>query len=109
MPEKKVTAWHQNHIRRGDLLNGPWNVEVEKDGKYQITLYRWAPYLNKKMEMKQARLKIGDFDKTMDLTSNDTEAMFELSLKAGPTQLHSFLIRENGDESGAYYVKVEKK
>ena len=107
MPGAEVAAWHQNHIKRGDLKNGPWNVNVEKDGNYEISLYRWAPYLNKKMELKSARLKIADFEGSMELPADATKATFKMKLTKGDTQLHSFLVRENGDESGAYYVKVE--
>ena len=56
MPGVKPAAWHQNSIKRGDLSNGPWAVNVEKAGTYKIELYRWAPYLNKAMNQKAARL-----------------------------------------------------
>ena len=42
-------------------------VEVEKTGKYEVTLFRWAPYLDKAMGVKSAGLKIADVDETMDL------------------------------------------
>lgn len=106
MPTTVVTAWHQNHIRRGDLINGPWNVEVEKDGRYEITLFRWAPYLNKEMEMKEARVEIAGFKETMKLNPTATEAKFEANLKEGPTQLMTWLVRPDGGESGAYYTRV---
>jgi arylsulfatase A-like enzyme len=67
MPGVKQAAWHQSHISRGSLINGPWAVNVERAGEYEITLYRWAPYLNKAMGAKQARLKIGEIDKEMPL------------------------------------------
>lgn len=106
MPTTVVTAWHQNGIRRGDLINGPWNVEVEKDGRYEITLFRWAPYLNKEMKMKEARVEIAGFKETMELKSTATEAKFEANLKEGPTQLMTWLVRPDGGESGAYYTRV---
>lgn len=106
MPTTVVTAWHQNQIRRGDLINGPWNVEVEKAGRYEITLYRWAPYLNKEMEMKEARVEIAGFKESMKLDPKVTEAKFEAKLKEGPTQLMTWLMRPDGGESGAYYTEV---
>ncbi len=106
MPTTVVTAWHQNSIRRGDLINGPWNVEVEKDGRYEITLFRWAPYLNREMEMKEARVEIAGAKESMELKSSATEAKFEVNLREGPTQLMTWLVRPDGGESGAYYTQV---
>ncbi|MEM1224019.1 MAG: arylsulfatase, partial [Verrucomicrobiota bacterium] len=107
MPTTVVTAWHQNHIRRGDLLNGPWNVKIEKDGRYEITLFRWAPYLNKEMAMKQARVEIAGVKKSLKLDANATEAKFEVELFEGPSQLMTWLVRPDGSESGAYYTRVK--
>jgi len=107
MPTTVASAWHQNQIKRGDLINGPWSVQIEKDGKYAITLHRWAPYLNQAMGMKEARVEIAGAQKTLKLGPDATEVRFEVELKEGPTQLMSWLKRPNGDESGAYYVTVE--
>ena len=107
MPGVKPAAWHQNSIKRGDLSNGPWAVNVEKAGTYKIELYRWAPYLNKAMDQKAARLSIGGFDQEITLKPEDTKASFTVELPAGPAMLLSTLVRPNGQTSGAYYVKVE--
>lgn len=107
MPGKITSAWHQNHIRRGDLKNGPWAVEVKQNGLYKISLYRWAPYLDKAMEMKSARLQVGDFEVSKALEPDATAASFLVHLEAGPAMLQTWLERPNGDQSGAYYVDVE--
>jgi len=106
MPGEEVSAWHQNHIRRGDLINGPWAVEVGKVGTYEVSLYRWAPYLDQAMEMKSARLKVGEREFSKDLTSEATRATFRVELEAGPSMLQTWLVRPDGGESGAYYTKV---
>jgi len=106
MPTTVVAAWHQNQIRRGDLINGPWSVEVEKDGKYEITLYRWAPYLDKAMGMTEARVEVGGLKEDMKLEADATEAKFVVDLLEGPTQLMTWLVRPDGGESGAYYTNV---
>lgn len=41
----RTGVWHQSHIARGDIGNGPWAIEVERTGSYAITLQCWAPYL----------------------------------------------------------------
>lgn len=106
MPDDIVAAWHQNHIRRGDLINGPWAVEVDREGLYEISLHRWAPYLDKAMAMKSARLRVGDFAVSKNVSPEATEARFLVKLNAGPAMLQTWLERLNGDTSGAYYLKV---
>ena len=107
MPGEKAAAWHQNQIKRGDLKNGPWAIHVEKPGTYEIKLYRWAPYLDKAMEQKSARLSVGGFDQTIELKETATAASFRVQLPAGPTMLQSWLTRPDGGVSGAYYVTAE--
>ena len=100
-------VWHQNQIRRGELTNGPWALEVARAGTYRISLHRWAPYLNKPMEMQSARVNIGGGEQTMDLKPDATRAAFEVKLKPGPVMLQTWLVRPDGGESGAYYAEVE--
>ncbi|MFO8027121.1 MAG: arylsulfatase [Opitutales bacterium] len=88
------------------LINGPWAVDVAEEGLYEISLYRWPPYLGKAMGMKSARLRVGDFEATKDLPNEATEARFLVKLNAGPNMLQTWLERTNGDSSGAYYLKA---
>lgn len=106
MPGVEQAAWHQNHIKKGALINGAWAVEVERDGNYEISLYRWAPYLHQAMEREQARLTIGSVDETISLNKTATEASFQVHLKAGPAVLQTYLTRADGEQHGAYYVRV---
>jgi len=106
MPGVEPAAWHQNQIRRGDLINGPWAVEVKQAGHYEIALYRWAPYLEKPMDMMEARLSIGGTDQSQTLETNATNATFRVRLDAGPTMLQTWLTRPDGKQHGAYYTQV---
>jgi arylsulfatase A-like enzyme len=105
-PGEKDAAWHQKHIKRGDLLNGPWAIDVEHAGTYEITLHRWPPYLEKSMGMVDARLRIGDVDERQAVKKSDTGATFRVKLDAGPAMLQTWLTREDGEQLGAYYVDV---
>jgi len=107
MPGVKQAAWHQSHVRRGSPINGPWALDVERSGDYEITLYRWAPYLKKAMEVKQARVTIGKIDEKMALTSDATKATFRVSLQQGPAMLQTWLTRPDGKQHGAYYTRVQ--
>jgi arylsulfatase A-like enzyme len=106
MPGVEPAAWHQNQIKRGDLINGPWAVDVKQAGTYEISLHRWAPYLEKAMDATASRLSIGDVDERMNLKKDATGATFRVKLKAGPAMLQTWLTRADGKEHGAYYVQV---
>lgn len=107
-PGERDAIWHQIHIERGDIGNGPWAVNIEQAGEYEITLHRWAPYLEKPMGMIEARLRIGKHLETMPLKESDTGATFRLKLEPGPATLKTWLKRPGPErlEHGAYYVGV---
>lgn len=106
MPGVKQAAWHQSHIRRGAPINGPWALEVEQAGTYEITLYRWAPYLNRAMGVKQARITLGNIDREAALALDATQAQFCVKLERGPAMLHTWLTRPDGKQHGAYYARL---
>lgn len=106
MPDTTPAAWHQNQIRRGDLINGAWAVDVKQTGEYEITLYRWPAYLEKPMEATSARIRIGAIDKSQHLEKSATGATFKIKLEAGPAMLQTWLTREDGKEHGAYFAEV---
>ncbi len=106
MPGVERAAWHQNHVQRGSLINGAWAVNVEQAGTYEITLYRWAPYLNKPMDMKEARITIGKVDEQVALTADAASARFRVMLAKGPAMLQTWLTRPDGEQHGAYYTRV---
>jgi hypothetical protein len=107
-PGERDAVWHQNQIARGDIGNGPWAVNIERAGEYEISLHRWAPYLEKPMGMVEARLGIGDHLETMPLKESATGATFRLKLAPGPAMLKTWLKRPGPErlEHGAYYVHV---
>jgi len=107
MPGVKQAAWHQGHIQRGSLINGPWAVNVKRAGTYEISLWRWAPYIGKPMDIKEARLTVGTVDEKMAVTPDATNAAFRVSLPEGPAMLQTWLTRPDGKSHGAYYVRVQ--
>jgi len=107
-PGDKDAVWNQNQIRRGDVSNGPWAIDVAQAGTYEITLHRWAPYLEKPMGMIEARLRIGDLVQSQTLEESATGATFKVELPAGPGMLKTWLKRPGPEriEQGAYYLDV---
>ncbi len=117
-------------VRNGDKKNGPWNIVVDRDGDYEISLRRWPgeadailsaglpPFRHadgefppgKALPIAQARLKVADFDRTEAVTPEAKAAKFMTRLRAGRTQLQTWFYDHKGNElCGAYYVYVRRK
>jgi arylsulfatase A-like enzyme len=100
------TPWHQNHVRNGYVGNGPWAVSVERAGEYEITLYRWPAQLERGLGATQAQVSIGGETVVRDVDPGATSASFRVRLAAGPTELYTRLLREDGAAHGAYFASV---
>lgn len=108
MPGTASAAWHQSQIEHGELMNGAWAVNVEQAGTFEISLYRWAPTLDKAMNMTAARLVIGGIDESLSLSADATSAVFRVQLPQGPTMLQTWLTRPDGRQHGAYFTRVRR-
>jgi arylsulfatase A-like enzyme len=108
MPDTASAAWHQSQIEQGELINGAWAVNVEQAGTFEISLYRWAPSLNKAMNRTAARLVIGGIDESLSLNADATCAVFRVQLPPGQTMLHTWLTRPDGRQHGAYFTRVRR-
>ena len=93
----RLPPWNQNHIKNGDVAEESfWAIEVERDGEYEISLRRWPVEADKGIndgtygqafDYTQARMRIGDIDETRDIPDGAKEVTFQVTLKAGVTQL----------------------
>lgn len=114
----KLPPWNQPHIVKGDVaVESKWAIEVERDGVYEISLRRWPVEADKGINdgtygkafnFKQARLRIGDVDETMDIPAGAKEVTFKVALVKGITELAPLFI---GPELSAtpYYAYVSHK
>lgn len=99
--------WHQNAVRSGQMANGFWAVNVERDGRYKFTLRRWDVGVDKPIEATAARMKIGDVDAKANINERQSQAQFTVDLKKGAAKLETWLTQ--GEKSrGAYYVYVRR-
>lgn len=128
-------AWHgeqglynQWHVRPALVDNGYWPIEVVREGEYEVKLHRWpretqaaicAPLPERRnvpfvddfvpgvaLDIRRARLSIGDHDETVPVAPSDVCSPFRVRLHAGPCRLQTWFIDEQGVERGAYYVYV---
>lgn len=115
--QDRATPWHQNHVRSGTIASGPWAVEVEREGRYEVALYRWPPHLERPLGAVEARVATGPIEGTLGdgggldgqsaaVDPDALSARFELALPAGPTMLHTTLVRPDGKQHGAYHTTV---
>jgi len=110
-------------------MNGPWLLHVEQAGRYRVGLRRWPveadaairaplpPYqgvdgsfpAGVALPVATARLRVGEFDRSKPVTDEDKEAVFEVTLPAGPLQLQTWFLEADGKEiCGAFYVEVRR-
>ncbi len=100
--------WHQNHVRNGYVGNGPWAIEVERAGEYEVTLYRWPAHVERAMDAVHAAVAIGGASAATEVDPSATSASFRLRLPAGPTELFTTLRPRDGEEHGAYFASVRR-
>lgn len=126
---QRVYNWW--HLRRGDKSMGRYKILVDKSGEYHLTLRRWpresgagiregvpryVPFDNfrafdtfppgEAINVAQARVRIGNQEKSIQVSDEDQEVTFTFQLPKGKTDLQTWFITEEGEEFGAYYVYV---
>lgn len=122
---------NMDDLRSGRNRNGPWNLQVEKDGAYEIALRRWPKEADAAitagvpafkgvdggmpagvaLPIAKARLKIAGLDETKIVGSTDKEIVFRVPLKAGTKlQMQSWFSDAAGKElCGAYFAYVRRE
>ena len=126
---RNVFLDQQFQVRTAPVKNGPWTIQVDRAGDYQIELRRWPVEANtamtaglptyqavdgtyvagKALPIRQARLKVATFDQTVPVTEADKAISFTVNLPAGPTNLQTWFLNANGGLlTGAYYVYVNR-
>jgi arylsulfatase A-like enzyme len=119
-------AWidFSNAIREGQRVNGPWFIDVTREGNYRFDLRRWPeelglpmtapapagawPYVSGKA-LPIAKVRINIQGHVLEREVSDADACIALTvpLKTGKTQLKTaFLDRKGEVISGIYYVDV---
>jgi arylsulfatase len=119
-----VYADNSNHIRNagGGPRGGPWNVLVERDGTYEITVRRWpfdvdvplgaadVPTAKAFPNVASAKLTIAGKDLTSKAPATDAQTTFTTTLPKGRTQLQAWFQDAQGrDLCGAFYARVRRK
>ena len=128
-------AWNQCHIAAAQRSTGRWRVNVEKAGRYRVTLRRWpeeldlalddtlsqeekdklAPYQEPDsyvctaVKPVSARLELLGGQWQADVTPDQKEVTFEIDIaESGESDLDAWFAEADGRETGAYYVYVQR-
>ncbi len=121
---------NMKNLRDGVNKNGPWHLQVDKDGLYEIGLRRWPREADaaiaagvpafkavdgtlppgKALPITKARLRIGSVDESRPVALQDKEVVFTLPLRAGSRlQMQTWCYDAQGQElCGAYFAYVRR-
>lgn len=126
-----LCAYNQRSVRSAMSTNGWTVIDVEKQGKYLIALRRWPRETNAAIgdtvstfpqhpsthhmrketcvaiNAVRARLKVGDYDKTVPVKRSDQEIVFRVNLQKGLQRIQTWFFLANGDSLTAYYTYIE--
>jgi len=123
---------NMNDLRRGKEENSRWNVQVAKDGNYEIALRRWPKEADaaiaaavpvfkavdgelpagKALPIASIRLTVGGLlDESKPVAADAKEIKFSVALKAGTKlPMQSYCYDASGKElCGAYFAYVTRK
>ncbi|MDF1824954.1 MAG: arylsulfatase [Verrucomicrobiales bacterium] len=119
----------QQQIRRADLKNSFWELDVAEAGKYEFELRRWprdsdlglregveaTPVTDdvllpgKALDISSARIQIGNFKARKPVKKNSKFVKFTAHLNPGPKRLYTWFGDSNNQQIvGAYYVYVNR-
>ena len=110
-PGDEYVPWNQSGqqgVASDPLANGRWAVEVAADGNYAFTLRMRPEGTPYQLPAGKARVKIGDAEAAADIPSDADSVTIRLALKkSGHVMLQTWLIDQDGNSRGAYYVTVK--
>ena len=116
--------WHQDHVRSGQISNGPWSLHVAESSDYEIKLYRWHPSLahksdaelmayddwkiGKSLKLVSSRIRFNNKELESNDLQNGVHFLFKTKLEKGDLDFQTWVTDEEGIERGSYYVEFKK-
>lgn len=124
--------WNQQMVRKGEPMKpAPFSVNFTKAGKYRFQLRRWpvesglplgaaindgvaetlltAPIADgKSMKFSKAHVKVANQEQEILVDNEKEAAIIEMTVPKGETELLAYFDMEDGEQSNAFYIYVEK-
>ena len=82
-------------------------LDVQKAGRYRITLRQFPKEAHRVLVAKKATIEIAGLSFSQSVKDQSSSAVFEVTLPEGQTTLTTYLYDEHGDAGGAYFTEVE--
>ncbi len=99
--------WNFGSIRRRPKVTGPWMLQVQKAGRYRITLRQFPKEADERVVAEHAKIEIAGQTLKQPVGAGSNAVDFEIVLPAGPTELVTYLYDDSGKAGGAYFTEVE--
>ncbi|MBI1247556.1 sulfatase-like hydrolase/transferase [bacterium] len=99
--------WSLGQINKLPKVTGPWMLEVQRAGRYRITLRQFPAEAKRPVVAVKAQLTIAGQTVEKAVEAGSQGVVFELDLPAGPTELVTQLFDAKGNAGGAYFTDVE--
>lgn len=136
--EAAAAAWNQQQVREAKIVSGYWEIDVRRAGRYQFEMRRWpreAGYAlcdpiegddveirwdciaarwrgmyteGKAIDIKWARLEIGDQVLHAEVEPGAKCAKFLIDLPAGPAHLYPSFHGHSLQTIASYYIYIKK-
>ncbi|WP_289053782.1 arylsulfatase [Carboxylicivirga marina] len=115
--EKSVFS--QGHVQKLESGKGPWKVSFMNDGRYKVTLSRYPLYTrlafnantkgknSNEFKANKAKLTIGKNTYEKEIEATDTHVTFKVDVKAGDTDLETWIYSTENITIPSYFVDVE--
>ena len=98
--------WNFRTIKKLPKVTGPWMLQVQKAGRYRITLRQFPKEAKKHVIAERAKIEIAGQTVEQPVKAGSKGVVFEIDLPAGPTELVTYLYDQNGKAGGAYFAEV---
>jgi hypothetical protein len=109
-PTVREIPWDQSQINAMTAVNGWWMLDVEREGKYTITLRHKPATANFPLRATAARVKLGTLETTAPVRASATSITLTLDLPEGPARLDTTLAHEaSGETRGAFFVEITRR
>jgi arylsulfatase A-like enzyme len=99
--------WNFGSIRKLPAVTGPWMVDVQRSGRYQITLRQLPKEADHVIVADRARVQIAGLVFEREIPEGSSGVAFEMDLPKGKSRFQTWLHTPDGQAGGAYFAEVE--
>ncbi|MFK5921419.1 MAG: arylsulfatase [Verrucomicrobiota bacterium] len=99
-----ITSQGQVSELRG--IEGPWLLNVERSGEYEITLCQFPKEAQRAIKAEKSWIRISGQQQSAEIKPGSNGITFKIKLGVGPARLETAFIGAQGKRTSAYYAYV---